>query len=239
MSDRFVVSSRFAGPPRSANGGYLSGRLAAYVDGGSPVTVTLRSPPPLEVELTVSDSGSGVALLADDVLVAEATHGSFAHDALELVDAETARAAQTSYAGLRRHPFPGCFVCGTDRKAGDGLLLEPGLLAPGRTACTWTPHPSLAVTDDDRFASREFAWAALDCPGGWTSDLDARPLVLGRMTALCEEPPLIGQQHVVVGQLIAEAGRKTMTATTLYDNDGRVLGHAEQVWIAVDPASFS
>ena len=83
-----------------------------------------------------------------------------------------------------------------------------------------------------------FAWAALDCPGGWTSDVDARPVVLGRMTALCDEPPLIGQPHVVVGRLIAQEGRKTVTATTFYDNDGRVLGRAEHTWIAVDPATF-
>ena len=170
--------------------------------------------------------------------MAEATPGEFAHDLVAPVDAEAAEAARSAYAGLHRHPFPHCFTCGPDRAEGDGLRLTPGRIEPGRTACVWVPHPSLASDADRVVADPAFAWAALDCPGGWTSDVDARPLVLGRMTALCEEPPLIGRQHVVVGRLIQEMGRKTLTATTLYDNDGRVLGRAEHVWIAVDPSTF-
>jgi hypothetical protein len=42
-----------------------------------------------------------------------------------------------------------------------------------------------------------------------------------------------------MGRLLAEDGRKTVTATTLYDADGRILGRARQVWIGVDPAHFS
>ena len=36
----------------------------------------------------------------------------------------------------------------------------------------------------------------------------------------------------------ASDGRKTFTASTLYDADGRVVAVAEHVWIAVDPANF-
>jgi hypothetical protein len=238
MSSSITVSQRFAGPPGSANGGYLSGRLAAHVDDSAPVTVTLRTPPPLERPMAVEPDGSGVRLLDGEVVVAEASPGEFGHDLVAPVDVETAEAARSSYAGLHRHPFPGCFTCGPDRDEGDGLRLMPGRIAPGRTACVWVPHQSLASIDDAAVADPVFAWAALDCPGGWTSDVDARPVVLGRMTALCDEPPLIGQPHVVVGRLIAQEGRKTVTATTLYDNDGRVLGRAEHTWIAVDPATF-
>ena len=34
----------------------------------------------------------------------------------------------------------------------------------------------------------------------------------------------------------AATGRKTFTASTLYDADGRVVACAEHVWVAVDPA---
>jgi hypothetical protein len=233
-----TVSTRFTGPPRSANGGYISGRLAEYVDGGTPVTVTLKSPPPLETELSVDELDGVVQLRNGDTLVAEAVAGDFAHDLVAPLDAKTAESAWSAYPGLTDHPFPTCFTCGTDRTTGDGLRLTPGLVAPGRTACVWVPHPSLASDEGGEIADPAFAWAALDCPGGWTSDLLARPLVLGRMTAQCDEQPLIGQPHVVVGRLIQEVGRKTLTATTLYDNDGRVLGRAEHVWIAIDPADF-
>ena len=46
-----TIPSRFCGPPGSGNGGYVCGRIAAYLDG--PVTVTLRQPPPLATPLAV------------------------------------------------------------------------------------------------------------------------------------------------------------------------------------------
>jgi hypothetical protein len=50
MTDSLVIPSRFCGPLDSGNGGYVCGRIAAYVSG--PVTVTLRRPPPLVTEGT-------------------------------------------------------------------------------------------------------------------------------------------------------------------------------------------
>ena len=42
MTDSLVIPSRFGGPAGSGNGGYVCGRVAAYVNG--PATVTLRRP---------------------------------------------------------------------------------------------------------------------------------------------------------------------------------------------------
>ena len=64
-------------------------------------------------------------------------------------------------------------------------------------------------------------------------------MVLGRMTAQVDTLPVIGDEHVVVGQLRGEEGRKTFTAATLYDPDGRVVARAEHVWIAIDPKDFA
>jgi hypothetical protein len=63
-------------------------------------------------------------------------------------------------------------------------------------------------------------------------------MVLGRMTARVETLPVIGEEHVVVGAGRGRDGRKTFTASTLYDGDGRVVATAEHVWIAVDPELF-
>ena len=63
-------------------------------------------------------------------------------------------------------------------------------------------------------------------------------MVLGRMTARIDDLPVIGEPHVVVGQGRGRDGRKTFTASTLYDSDGRVVATAEHTWIAVDPAMF-
>jgi hypothetical protein len=234
-----TIARRYAGPPSSGNGGYTSGLLAAFVTSppGRPVTVTLRRPPPLDTPLDVTVSDGGATLTAGGEVIAEAAPGAFTTDPVAAIPVSDARAAESAYRGLTDHPFEGCFVCGTARAEGDGLRLRPGLFAPGRTACVWTPHPSLA-DDADRVAPL-FLWSALDCPGGWTSDLDTRPLVLGRMTATTDRPVEVGSAYVIVAQLLGEDGRKTFTASTAYDSTGQVVGRAEQVWIAIDPARFT
>lgn len=248
MTTAFCIEARFAGPPGSGNGGYTAGRLAGLVGGrpangwsGSPLTVTLRRPPPLEEPLTISRVGDRTTMSHGEVLIAEAEPGAFATEPPSPVRVEAARRAQTAYLGMTAHPFPTCFVCGTDRAPGDGLLLAPGPVAPGQTACVWRPDPSLAAAganDASNQVAAEFVWAALDCSGGWTSDLDARPLVLGRMTASCEVAPRIGGDYVVVGRLLETQGRKTRTATALYDAAGHLLARAEHIWVAIDAATF-
>ena len=68
-------------------------------------------------------------------------------------------------------------------------------------------------------------------------------MVLGRMTAVVDTLPLVGEPHVVMGQALGQLrgtdGRKTFTASTLYDPDGRIVGRAEHVWVAVDPTTFN
>lgn len=239
VAETLTVARRFCGPPASANGGYVAGLLAARTAPlGAAVTVTLRQPPPLEQALAVVTDGDTTRLLDGDLLIAEAVAGSLAADPVPPVSLAEARAAEPHYPGLDDHSFDGCFVCGPGRRAGDGLGLRPGPVGPGRSACSWTPDPSLADADDDAVAAPEFVWAAMDCPGGWTSDLVARPLVLGRMTAAVHRLPAIGRPVVIVGQLLETTGRKTLTAVSAYDEDGTELGHAEQVWIEVDPAVF-
>jgi len=227
------------GPERSGNGGWTAGLLASRSVGsgaGRATIVTLRRPPPLGTDLEVVVEG-GAQLLDGTDLVAEAS----AADASELdqvtpVDVDAAVAAEPAYRGLRRHPFPRCFVCGPERAAGDGLCLRPGPTADGRTACSWVPHPAFA--DHDGTLDPAYVWAALDCPGGWTTDLEGRPMVLGRMTAAVERRARVGERLVVVGQHLDTSGRKTRTATSVYDADGQVVGRAAQLWLSVDPQAF-
>jgi hypothetical protein len=42
-----------------------------------------------------------------------------------------------------------------------------------------------------------------------------------------------------MGRVLGEEGRKTYTASTLYDADGRVLARARHTWVLVDPALFN
>lgn len=220
-----VIGNRFRGPAGSGNGGWTAGVLAEASGIRAPVQVTLRRPPPLERPLQVL----GRRLLDGQSLVAEAQPGSLTTQ-LDAVDAATARAAERAYAGLVEHPFPQCFVCGPEREPGDGLRLCPGPVGAGRTACTWVPG-----TDEIPPA---YVWAALDCPGGWTSDIGGRPMVLGRMTAEVRTPVTAGRTYVVAGALLGTEGRKTRTATAVHDEEARLVARAEQVWIAVDPGVF-
>ena len=250
-----IVPSRFRGPASSGNGGWTAGALAALVDHDVPadhaarwptVAVSLRQPPPLDTPMQVTDDDGATVAALDGAVVASAEVVDQAPVAVDPVPADEARAAEASYPGLRQHPFPSCFGCGTEREEGDGLRIFPGPVPAGgdtRVAATWTPHPSLfedwhAYHDDHPRASLPVAWAALDCVGGWAGDLTDRMMVLARITARVHTLPVIGEEHVVVGERRSAEGRKTWTAATLYDADGRALAVAEHLWITVDPATF-
>lgn len=229
-----LVPHRFNGPPRSGNGGWVAGALAARLPGqglGRPVTVTLRQPPPLETPLALTATGRGATISHDGRPVAEAVYAEDELAPVGAVPASAAAEAEAAYPGHRVHPFPTCFVCGTARDPGDGLRIFTGPVGPRedrRVAATWTPYESSVAV----------AWAALDCPGGWSSDLEGRPSVLGRITVEVRRLPRTSDRHVVVGEQRALEGRKTFTAATLYGPGDEVVATAEHTWIAIDPEEF-
>jgi hypothetical protein len=59
------------------------------------------------------------------------------------------------------------------------------------------------------------------------------------MTARVDAFPVVGEPHVVVGRHRGIDGRKSYTASTLYDADGRVVATARHTWIQVDPSAFN
>lgn len=235
-----VVPRRFCGPASSGNGGWTAGALAELVGParGNAVSVTLRRPPPLELAMPVEPDEERLVARLEGQVVAEAREVEDSLVAVEPAPLEVARAAETTYAGHRSHPFPSCFSCGVDREPGDGLRIFPGFVAATRVAATWAPAPSVADPARPGLTTVPVTWAALDCVSAWAADVADRPMVLGRMTAVVDALPHLGDPHVVVGEVRETHGRKTLTAATLYDSDGRVVGRAEHTWIAVDPADF-
>lgn len=209
------------------------------------IEVTLRQPPPLDASMTLTEGDDGSVASFGGATIAEARvleEGTQLTE-VEPVAAEAARAAMATYPGHSFHPFPTCFVCGTGRDEVDGLRIFPGSVDGGRVASVWTPHPSLSedwheYVDESRRASLAATWASLDCAGAWAVDFGERLMVLGRMTARIDTLPVIGEEHVVVAEGRGQEGRKSFTATTLYDGDGRVVATAEHVWIAIDPEAF-
>ena len=230
-----VVPHRYRGPARSGNGGWSAGALAEHVD-APVVTVRLRRPPPLDAPLGVRHEDGWLLACQDDAAVLQARPAAGPLTPVDMVDVDEARAAEASYAGLLSHPFPTCFTCGTGREPGDGLRIFPGRVDEHRVAATWTPHESVAT---DGRATVPVTWAALDCAGAWAAGVEERPLVLGSVTAQVLDLPAVGEEHVVLGEVRGTEGRKTFTATSVRDRDGRLLGTTECVWIAVDPADFN
>ncbi len=249
VKDTLLVPARYRGPALSGNGGYVAGSLAHELGATGPrsVTVTLRQPPPLEATMRITATEAGLELTFGGAVVAQASVGDQTIEPVEGVTWEEAVAASASYPGHTSHPFPTCFACGTERP--DGLRIFPGQVPSARedrtrVAAPWIPDESLTADsdgDDDPTprASLAATWASLDCVGGWAGDLTERLMVLGQMTAIIDDLPVQGERHVITGEHRGSQGRKTFTAATLHDADGRIVGRAEHVWVAVDPASFN
>lgn len=241
-----TIPRRYNGPPDSGNGGFVAGRVAEHllaalhhpsVGPQSPwVQVTLRTPPPLDTPYDTVLTDGVLTVSAAEAVVAQAQvvdSDEAPVAAVEPVDRDTALAAEQRYEGLVTHPFPTCWVCGTDRP--DGYHLQPGMVddADRRTACVWRVSASAAPAGTGPVPASA-VWAALDCPGGWTALAHGRVVVLGRMTARVTGVPSVGDECLTMGALLGTEGRKTWTATSVYSPDGVELARAHGTWIAID-----
>jgi hypothetical protein len=100
-------------------------------------------------------------------------------------------------------------------------------------AAVWYPNSDATA---DGLIRPEFAWAALDCPGGWAATRFGRvdgPAVLGRMAARVLEPIAAHSAHIVVGWLEGVSGRKLAAGSALYSRDGVLQAFSRQTWIAL------
>jgi hypothetical protein len=234
------IAQRFCGPPKSANGGYACGRLAAFIDGAA--EVTLHRPPPLDKTLQVVSDGDGVSLLDGDTLVGSARAAGLSIDLPHMPTFAEAHAAEQRSIPAAMHNLPTCFVCGPHRDRGDGLRIHVGPLDPdqqnwaGPLAATWIPQPDLA--DSGNRVRPEFVWAALDCPTGYAAGFSDGNvfLLLGRQAVKIDRLPRTGEKCIVVAQETARDGRKHFANGALFGEDGAVLAICKATWIAVDSA---
>jgi hypothetical protein len=239
VSEAVSIPGRFNGPPATGHGGYSCAVAAQFIDG--PAEVTLRRPPPLERSLAVRRDGDAVQLLDGDFVVAEA----HAHDLeLELpqpvgVDEAEQAARRSPLFEFDPNPFARCFVCGTDRQAGDGLRLFSGPVQ-GRDvfAVPWTPGAELA--DADGAVRDEFVWSVLDCPSGSAAMfLDGpRVCVLARYAVRPVAPVRTGEQHVVVGWPIAQDRRKHSSGAAVFTAGGEPRAFARALWVELTDAQL-
>lgn len=238
------VDQRFRGPPNSGNGGYVCGRLAAFIDGGA--EITLRKPPPLEVAMNVETGKDGkVLLLASEELIAEGRPAEVKLDAPEPPTFEDAINASMRTIDPADHGAHSCFVCSPVRAEDDGLRILAGPADANDTnwqdhlAAPWIPGEDLTGSDGD--IAPEFVWAALDCPTGYTSFRDGsrESRLLGRMAVEIERRPKPGERCTILSWRISEEGRKLFSAGVLYGQDREPLACATATWFAVEQEIFA
>jgi hypothetical protein len=236
-----VIEKRFSGPPKSANGGYVCGKLADHIDGDA--EVTLLAPPPLDQRLDVVVAGRGVELRMEETTLATGRGTSVEVPEIPIVDlAEAQDAVRRSRHDASRHPLPTCFVCGPSRVAGDGLRINPGPLPSrpdwktGTVAAPWVPYQNLASADGA--VASAFIWAALDCPTGYAAVgaqhlgmTGAEMVLLGRMSAHIERRPGPGDRCVIVAWPTGRDGRKLYANSALLSADGKIMAVARATWL--------
>jgi hypothetical protein len=237
-TEHFEISERFCGPPRSGNGGYVCGRIARHLHGA--VTVRLKAPPPLGTKLRLESSADEARLFHDAQLVGEARRSELDVQVPACPTYEQAQLATQLYLGFKRHPFPGCFVCGPERKPGDGLRIFPGAVDGGAMiAAPWVPDVSLA--DESGTVNPEFLWSALDCTGAFTIFPlpEGSAIVLAELCASLTGEVAPGERCVVIAWPLGIEGRKRIAGSAVYGEHGRLAAVARAVWVEVPLSAWA
>jgi hypothetical protein len=226
-----AIAARYNGPPGMGNGGVTAGLLSRFFAG--PVEVTLRRPVPLDRPLAIDEKPDHIGLWQDYALIASARPAAVDIAVPAPVSFEGAERASRASRLHHDHVYPYCFVCGTAR--GDGLGIVPGAVegrdGDGIIAAPWTPRAEFA---EGGVIAPEFVWGALDCPGGIAAVYDdPHRIVLGRIAAEVVAPVLAGERYVVIGWPVAREGRKRFAGTAIFSDGGDLVGRAISTWFDI------
>jgi hypothetical protein len=227
-----TIPARYCGPPGVGNGGYVAGVLARGFDGA--VSVKLRAPAPLDRPLQVERTESGAKLRDGATLVAEAVRTVLDIDVPAPPPYAAAERTLQQFRGYDKHIYPGCFVCGPKRAAGDGLrvfaLRVPETVA--RLVAAWTPDAAFADARGE--LASEYLWGALDCPGGFAIDYaEGMAVVTGEIVARMERSVRVGEPCLVAAWPIASEGRRHRAGTAIFTAAGERVAVAQSTWFEV------
>jgi hypothetical protein len=238
VTEQITIHQRFNGGHKFGQGGYVCGIVAGFI--GLCAEVTLRSPTPLNLPLTIERKENGEVRLSNaDVTIAEGRHAELRLDIPDPPTFEESASAAKSFPGFEAHPFPNCFACGHQRTEGDGLRIFSGPInGSDIMAAPWLPHASLA--EDTGRVKSEFLWSALECPSGWAvaklmANLfpEGTFILLGRFVAEIKEELETGQSCVTIGWPIGYDGRKLFGGSAIFSKSGELLAAGKATWIAV------
>jgi len=229
------VGPWFQGPTGSGQGGWTAHRLAKAID--APVTVAIKRPIPLEVDLAVATVDDGWHLVDpgepdQPVLVATPWTPDYADtDPVSLADAADAR---TRFPLHDDHPVPVCFSCGANA---DSMQVHSGPLKDGRWATDWTV-PEWAI-DADGPVDEGALWAAIDCAQAWYAGNAGgrRHAVTVQLAVEVIAPLEAGARYSLVAWngTYPEPwdGRKRGAGGAVFANDGSCVARSSSFWIAI------
>lgn len=215
-------------------GGYTAAQFERAI--GEPVSIALRAPIPLDVELKVRATGSGWQLVDGDTVVMAATPERPTFGVTEAVDSIAARSASANFSGHDEHAAPECLSCGVGEKS---MQVWAGPLHDGtnRYATEWLPPPWAG--DADGIVHEWFVWMALDCTSGFfvAGGAAEREAVTVQFAAEVIEPIRVGACYVVVGfdgnWVGGWDGRKRGAGSCVFDDAGRLIAQADSFWVQV------
>jgi hypothetical protein len=241
---KLTIPSGYVGPPGIANGGYVCGLMANFIDG--PADVVIRRPTPVEQEMQVVASGDGHYYLMDgENVVVQAKAASLDLEVPQPPNYEMAVGAAKTSIALKESPYPGwktlgihpfCFCCGADGSAAKGLKIHPGRIDGSEiVAAPWIPAPELG--NDSGYVRPEFIWTALDCPGAFAflELTDHRPGMSGRLIGQIDLPLPAGEPCVVIAWPVAVDGKKLFAGTAVFNAEAQLVGRVLATWFSLPP----
>jgi hypothetical protein len=238
MNKQVTVEARYKGPPKSGNGGYCCGLMAAELTGA--VEAHLHVPPPLDKALILEADERVATLLDGDNTVGNAKVTSLDLAVPELPNPLVLGVDPVGAPGrpAKFVPFGTCFVCGHDRDHPDGLCIHSKTVEghEGLVASKWSLAADYA--DADGVVRPEILWSALDCPG-YFACAPGEAALLGRLTAEILAPLKAEGTATVIGWDLGGAGRKRKCGTAIFSHDGTLIAKAEGLWILVDASKIA
>ncbi len=230
------IDRQFNGPPKSGNGGYVAGMTADLLlgegSGNAAFEVSLKAPPPLDTPLdAVTDETGKLTLMEGDKPVVD---GRLLNDWTLDLPPFSARAALSTSVFESTLGFDECFVCGSNRKKGDGLCLraEQQPDPSDHWIAPFDVDPAFCGTDG--VLARRYMVSALDCPG-YAAVAAGELAVLARFRFRISGRLTAGDQAEVHAWPIQSSGRKRVAGTAILDPTGGVVGYAEALWIVIRP----
>lgn len=228
------VGGWYQGPTGFGQGGWTAQRFQQAI--GESVTVAIRRPIPLEIDLRVVTADSGWHLIDPaepdaPVLTAQTWQSDCAStNSVSIADAAE---ASTRFPLHEDHPVPVCFSCGHEP---DSMKVHSGSLGDGRWATAWTVPAWTNASDQSDHGA---LWAAIDCAQAWyAGNADGRRHAVTVQLAVEQLLPLErGATYALVAwegtYPRAWEGRKRGAGGAVFAKDGTCVARSTSFWVAV------